>query len=97
MHGHRVKADIIATGLELWREGGESKVSARGIGKRVGLTHSGVLYHWENSAAKLKRAIADEAVRLGDAAIVPRLILDNHPAVAHLDMAARQAYLSAAG
>ena len=46
MHGERSKAAIIQAALALWREKGERAVTARGIGKRVGLTHAGVLFHF---------------------------------------------------
>ena len=94
MHGARRKQAILDEGLALWRAGGESKVSARAIGKKVGLTHSGVLYHHRNSAEVMKREIAAEAVRLRDVAIVRQLIVSGHPAVADMDAATRAAYLA---
>lgn len=96
MHGQRRKAAILREGLALWREGGEAAVSARKIGKSLGLTHSGCLYHFDNSAAQMKREIADHAVALADVAIIRRLIVSNHPAVAHMDAAMRATYLAGA-
>lgn len=94
-HGARVKAAIIATGLDLWRIDPAS-VSARKIGQRVGLTHSACLYHF-GTADALKDAIAAEAVRLGDPVIVPQLITARHPATAALSPESRAAFLSLHG
>ena len=91
LHGARVKAAIIATGLDLWRAD-PATVSARKIGQTLGLTHSAVLYHF-GSVDMLKGAIAAEAVRLGDRVIVPGLIVSNHPAAAALTPAQRQGFL----
>ena len=91
-HGQRVKASIITVGLCLWREG-VSNVTARQIGKAVGLTHSAVLYHFD-SADAMRSAIADEAVRRGDRHIVPQLIASRHPAIEGMAAAERQRYLA---
>lgn len=87
VHGERTKAAILRAGLDLW-----PNVSARGIGKALGLTHPACLYHFGTSAA-LKDAIAAEAVRVGHRRIIQQLIVERHPAVAHLDDAARQGWL----
>lgn len=92
-HGARIKAAIIATGLDLWRAD-PATVSARRIGHKLGLTHSAILYHF-GTADALKDAVAAEAVRIGDKAIVPQLITARHPAVAFLDDATKAAYLAA--
>lgn len=94
-HGARVKAAIIATGLDLWRNDPAS-VSARKIGQRVGLTHSACLYHF-GTAEALKDALAAEAVRLGDPVIVPQLITARHPATATLSAESRAAFLALHG
>lgn len=91
-HGERVKASILATGLDLWR-GDASKVSARAIGQALGMTHSAVLYHF-GTADALKAAIACEAVRMGDTVIVPMLIAGKHPAADALGAADRRRYLA---
>jgi AcrR family transcriptional regulator len=91
-HGARVKAAIIATGLDLWRAD-PATVSARKIGQRVGLTHSACLYHF-GTAEQLKDAIAREAVRLGDPVIVPQLITARHPTTQFLTPEQRAAFLS---
>lgn len=93
MHGERAKAAILRTGLDLWRAGGEAKVSARAIGKALGMTHAGVLYHFDGAAA-LRRAVADEAVRIGDTPIVRQLIVTSHPAADSLGQADRTNYLA---
>lgn len=91
-HGERVKASIIEAGLALWRDDPAS-VSARAIGQRVGLSHSAVLYHY-GDAATLRSAVAAEAVRIGDAVIVPKLITAKHPAVDDMPGAERSRYLA---
>lgn len=92
MHGARVKQDILNQGVLLWREGPE-KVTARAIGKRLGMTHAGVLYHFK-SVSKLKDEIAKHAVATGDVAVVPKLIVANHHAIADLSQEVRQRYLA---
>lgn len=92
MHGARVKQDILNAGVVLWREGAE-KVTARAIGNRLKMTHSGVLYHFK-SAANLKDEIARHAVATGDVVVVPKLIVANHSAVAGLSQEDRQRYLA---
>lgn len=96
MHGQRRKAAILSEGLRLWREGGEANVSARKIGKTLGLTHSGVLYHFDNSAETMRREIASQAVALADVPIIRQLIVANHAAVAHMDGTMRATYLAGA-
>jgi AcrR family transcriptional regulator len=91
-HGERRKAAIIEAGLALWRIDPVT-VSARKIGAKLGMTHSAVLYHFDN-ADGLKNAIASEAVRIGDGVIVPQLIAARHPAAAGIAPADRRRYLA---
>ena len=91
-HGQRVKASILAVGVELWVEG-VSNVTARQIGKVLGLTHSAVLYHFTN-ADGMRAAIASEAVRRGDRRVVPQLIASRHPAIEGMTADDRQRYLA---
>jgi AcrR family transcriptional regulator len=91
-HSERVKARILAAGLDLWSFDPAS-VSARRIGKRLDMTHGAILYHYANIDA-LKHAIAVEAVRVKDAVIVPQLIAAKHPAVADLPDAERRRYMN---
>lgn len=91
-HGERRKAQILDAGLQLWREDAGS-VTARGIAKLLGLTHTAVLYHCKNSDA-LKKSIADHAVAVGDPVVVPMLITARHAAVANMSDADRSAYLN---
>lgn len=92
-HGERVRADILRTGLDLWREGGATALSARAIGRVLGLTHAGVLYHFEGHGV-LRNAIASYAVETGDETVIPQLIVAAHPAIAHLTVETRRHYLS---
>lgn len=91
-HGETMKEAILSHGLALWRQD-VGFVSARAIAKRLGMTHSAILYHFGTSEA-LKAAIAGEAVRVGCRVIVPQLIVANHPAAAGIDPARRAAFLS---
>lgn len=90
-HGDRVKARILAAGLDLWSFDAGA-VTARRIGKRLGMTHGAVLYHFAGIDA-LKHAIAVEAVRVKDAVIVPMLIASKHPAAADLSESERRRYM----
>lgn len=84
--------EIIRIGLDLWRQGGEAAVSARAIAKQVGMTHAGVLYRFQ-SAEQMRSEVARAAVRLGDGAVIRRLIVDGHVAVSQMDQATRQGWL----
>lgn len=92
-HGERVKASILATGLELWRVD-PAWVTSRRIGRKLQMTHAGVLYHFGDWAA-LRAAIACEAVRTGDPVIVPQLITTHDPAAGALSDADRRRFLGA--
>lgn len=96
IHGERSKALIIQTGIALWHEGGVAAVTARGIGKRVGLSHAGVIYHF-GGVAELLREVKEEAIRSGDRKIIPQLITAGDPLVAGWSQADRQGWLAAAG
>ena len=91
-HGQATADRIIQAGLELWRNDPAS-VSARRIGKILGMKHNGILYHF-GDITDLKDAIAQEAVRIGDKAIVPGLIVNRHPSVADMSESDRAIYLS---
>ena len=84
---------IIKAGLDLWRKGGESAVTARGIGKMMNLTHAGVIYHFGNSE-NIRHAVAEYAVSQQDLVVVPQLIVSNHPSVSTMDAATRSGYLA---
>ncbi len=86
-----MKQLIVTAALTLWRID-PSLVTAREIGKSMGLSHVAILYHWGTMKA-LKDACAREAVALGDRAIVPQLIVSRHPAVAAMDASQRQGFL----
>lgn len=88
VHGERTRQAILRTGLDLW-----PNVSARGIGKALGMSHPVCLYHF-GSAAALRDAIAAEAVRTGRGDIIRQLIVTGHPAVADMDAATRQGWLA---
>ena len=95
MKGDASKTAIIRTALELWHEGGEKAVTARGIGKRVGLSHAGVIYHF-GSVGDMLDAVKREAIESGDKKIIPQLILNNDPLIAGMSQSDRGAWLAAA-
>lgn len=95
MHGERSKQTIIRTAIALWHEGGERAVSARAIGKRIALTHAGVLFHFDGVAG-LMLAVKNAAIEAGDVKIIPQLITAGDPAVAHFTDEQRRAWLNAA-
>lgn len=95
MHGERQRALIIRTGLELWHRSGATAVTARGIGKELGLSHAGVIYHFQGIADLLKQ-VKEAAIVQGDTRIIPQLITSGDPAVAHFTDEQRRAWLSAA-
>lgn len=84
---------ILQAGLALWRNDASS-VTARGVGKMLGMTHAGVLYHC-GSAAKLRDAVAAYAVQVRDPVVVPQLIVARHPAVGALTGEERSMLLAA--
>ena len=94
MAGAQKKVRIMDHGLHLWREGGKTAVTARAIGKALGMSHAGVLYHWDGIEA-MRSEIARYAVEKADRDIIPRLILDGHEAVAHFTQEQRRAWLNA--
>jgi AcrR family transcriptional regulator len=91
-HGDKIKAAILAKGLELWRVDPRA-VSARAVANALGMTHGNVRYHFGTSDGMLN-AIAQEAVRIKDRVIVPMLITSKHPAVEDMPDAERKRYLS---
>lgn len=94
MHGERQKAAMIQAGIDLFLEGGASAVTARGIGKRVGLSHAGVLFHFDN-VDDLRRQVKVEAVTRGETQVIQALLVANDPVVAHFTDDARRAWLNA--
>lgn len=90
LRGERAKAAILRKGIDLW-----PNVTARGIGKALGMTHVGVLYHFGTTDG-LRDAVAAEAVRLGHIPIVRQLIVTGHAAADTLDQSARARYLAGA-
>lgn len=96
IHGERQRAAIIKAGIALWHEAGVGAVTARGIGKRVNLSHAGVLFHF-GGIADLMRDVKAEAITSGDRVIIPQLITSADPAVAHFTDEQRRAWLGVAG
>lgn len=91
-HGERRKAQILDTGLQLWRST-HTTPTARSIAKSLGMTHTSVLYHFKTSEA-LKQAVATHAVNQRDPIIVPMLIATRNPAASALTEAEKSAFLN---
>lgn len=92
IHGERARQAILTEGLRQWPH-----VTARGIGKALGMSHTGCLWHWRpHGIDALKDAVAAEAVRRGDVRVVRMLIVSGHPAVAGLSAEQRSVYLAGA-
>lgn len=92
-HGERRKAEILDTGLQLWRQG-QIVPTARAIAKSLGMSHTSILYHFKDSES-LKEALAGHAVRMRDPVIVPMLIAARNNAAAILTDAEKSAFLKA--
>lgn len=84
---------IIRAGMDLWRKGSEADVTARRIGRLVGKTHAGVLFHFKD-ANGMRSAVAHAAVAIGDPIIIPKLIAARHESVSGMDSATKQLWLS---
>lgn len=91
-HGERRKAQILDTGLQLWRNT-HAIPTARSIAKALGMTHTSILYHFKTSEA-LKHAVAVHAINQRDQVIVPMLIATRNPAAAMLTEAEKSAFLN---
>ena len=81
--------EILKAGIKAWHESPQS-VTASNIGRMIGLTHAGVLYHFPKG---LKNAVAAHAVELRDKKIVPQLIVCKHPAIKSLTSAERLEFI----
>jgi len=92
LKGEQTRADILKTGLDLWRHDA-AQVTTRQIAERLGITHAGVLYHFKSIDA-LKLAVARHAVHSGDASVIRQLIVTDHPAVAAMDRTTRHTWLN---
>lgn len=96
MRGDQSRNEIIQAAIALWHEKGERGVSARAIGKVVGLTHAGVIYHFDGIAG-LMDAVKRQAIAAGDRKIIPQLIVAGDPLVAGWPVEDRQRWLGVAG
>lgn len=94
IHGERQKAAMIQAGIDLWHQGGVSAVTARGIGKIVGKSHAGVLFHFKG-IEDLRQQVKAEGVTRGDAVIIQSLLVARDPIVAHFTDEQRRAWMNA--
>lgn len=90
--GERTKAELIAVGLQVWRDQGIERVTVTRCASLVGVTHAAALYHFKTASA-FRVAVAEQAVRSRDPVIVPQLITTGHDAVASFTPEERRAYL----
>jgi AcrR family transcriptional regulator len=91
-HGDRTKAAILAAGLKLMRDD-PAALSARRIGKALGMTHSAILYHYGTSKG-LVDAIAAHAIAERCPVVTRYLVAVRHPAADALSAADRRRALS---
>jgi AcrR family transcriptional regulator len=71
---------------------GLPNVKLRVVARAAGVDHKAVAYHFGN-VEKLRLAAAQEGIARGDAAVMARLILDDHDLVRGLSNAARREVL----
>lgn len=92
-HSDDVKAKILNVGIELW-----PNVTARAIARTIepNMSHTAILYHF-GSAELLALDIARYAVATGNSKIIAQLIVNQHPAVAHMAPATRRKHMQAMG
>lgn len=74
---------------------GLSNVSLRGVAAMVGKDHRTVIYYF-GTIGGLREAVALEALKRRDAAVIARLIMDKHPAAMTLPGVERANYLTIA-
>lgn len=95
MHGERQKAAMIQAGITLWHQGGVAAVTARGIGKIVGKSHAGVLFHFDGGITALRQEVKQAAIAAGDRIIIQSLLVARDPIVAHFTDEQRRAWMNA--
>lgn len=95
MHGERQVSAIVQAGLDLWCAKGERAVTARAIARAVGLTHGGVLFHF-NGMEDLKQQVKHAAIATGNTKVICEMLVARDPAVAHFTQEQRSAWLNAA-
>lgn len=95
MHGERQKAAMIQAGITLWHQGGVAAVTARGIGKIVGKSHAGVLFHFDGGITTLRQEVKQAAISAGDRIIIQSLLVARDPAVQHFTDEQRRAWMNA--
>lgn len=88
--GDKTRQRILTAGLKLW-----PNVSPSSIARALHLnSHTNVIYHFKTTE-KLKNAVAEYAVKMGDSRVVTQLIAGNHKAVKNLSQADRLRHLNA--
>jgi len=87
------KPVILATALQV-AQGGLALVTLRGIARRCEISHKQVAVSF-GTVEDLRAAVAAEAVRTGDRAVMGRLVIDKHPAVENLPGDVRSACVEA--
>ncbi len=85
------KEEILTAGLEMWAHDRQVP-TVRALAKKIGVTHSAILYHWKK-VSLLQAALAVAAVTRQDPIIVPILIVMGHPAVSLMASVDRERFL----
>jgi AcrR family transcriptional regulator len=70
-----IKTSILDAGLAMWPH-----VSVRGLARRIGVTHTAVLYYFSDLDG-LRSAVASHAVETDCSRVICHLITEKHPAI----------------
>lgn len=85
-----MRQKILETGVKIWRTD-PSGVTARNIARKLNMSHTGVLYHFDGD---LKDSVARYAVEIGDSRVIAQLIAMSHPAVSGMSKSKRIEHMS---
>lgn len=86
--GDRLREKILKIGLKYW-----PNVNTCRIAKELGLPHPNVSYYF---GRKLKDAVAEYAVEIGNSKIIAQLILTEHKAIKNMSVSDRRKHMKAA-
>ena len=84
--GEQTKEEILKAGLELWPD-----VTPSTIARKIGITHTAVLYHFSN----VKEAVAQYAVDNDCSPVIVQMLATNHKLVKDMPAAERLRHFTA--